>query len=702
MYLTLISCIAISGFGSHAFGSWKDRNSHYTWLRDALPYDLPGARVLTYGYDTRLSGSHSFQNLEDIASMFRVSLRVALGNRPPDRPLVFIAHSLGGLVLKQALIQMESGDAVDIRNFQSTYGILFFGVPNQGMDITSLLAMAGSQPNLSFLTMLSKDAGVLQGLIKKFQTVFSFKDSEIISLYETCASRTAKKDAAGRWSMSGDYAVLVDRFSAKSGRSWEDNRLFLQPVARNHSEMVKYSEYDDDVGIACDFLIRFAKAAPAVIRDRIDSLESAIASSHSNALTLAFRSQPMEKQAETEQLERPVKVEHTTRKPVKGIGKPSKEEKPIDGRQEGDNKTFVENQKRSGPSSPEISGNEDDLEMLADAGFAIEVAHSRARGLLWAARNGHISLTQHLLDRETPIEAKDEDGWTPLHWTAFTANKNLFRMLWSRGADSGAFTNDGNSTLHLLSLYSESHAKSFAEDYVGSASDRTVIGLQLLNHGIPVDVLNGQQETPLQCAVTCGLESMVVFLVSRKADMFSNHMGIRSLERAALSGHLGLVKTLVKGSKHTKLTPEGVLRSLASKSLEFSSGILIAETLLDAGVMIDAPDCSGKTALIMAVRGGYEPMTRLLLKKGANARAFDGNGDSALHYAARICSLPLVDLLLGAGADPLARNAKSILPLELVPRDQKYSQTARKLEEKMPLKYRNRLYKRVIIRNPWS
>ncbi len=122
MYLTLISCIAISGLGSHAFGSWKDRNSHYIWLRDALPYELPGARVLTYGYDTRLSGSHSFQNLEDVASKFRVSLRIALGNRPPDRPLVFIAHSLGGLVLKQALIQMESGDAVDIRNFRSTYG----------------------------------------------------------------------------------------------------------------------------------------------------------------------------------------------------------------------------------------------------------------------------------------------------------------------------------------------------------------------------------------------------------------------------------------------------------------------------------------------------------------------------------------------------------------------------------------------------
>lgn len=99
-----LDCIAISGLGSHAFGSWKDRDSHHMWLRDDLPLAIPGARVLTYGYDTRLADSNSFQNLEDVALTFRASLRTIFGNRPPDRPLVFIAHSLGGLVLKQALI----------------------------------------------------------------------------------------------------------------------------------------------------------------------------------------------------------------------------------------------------------------------------------------------------------------------------------------------------------------------------------------------------------------------------------------------------------------------------------------------------------------------------------------------------------------------------------------------------------------------
>lgn len=44
------------------------------WLRDSLPHDLPGIRVLIYGYDSHLAGSNSFQDLEAIASSFRTSI----------------------------------------------------------------------------------------------------------------------------------------------------------------------------------------------------------------------------------------------------------------------------------------------------------------------------------------------------------------------------------------------------------------------------------------------------------------------------------------------------------------------------------------------------------------------------------------------------------------------------------------------------
>jgi hypothetical protein len=61
-----ISVIAISGLGGHAFGSFKERGGPFMWLRDALPFDVPGARILVYGYDTQLIRSSSFQNLTDL------------------------------------------------------------------------------------------------------------------------------------------------------------------------------------------------------------------------------------------------------------------------------------------------------------------------------------------------------------------------------------------------------------------------------------------------------------------------------------------------------------------------------------------------------------------------------------------------------------------------------------------------------------
>lgn len=53
------SIIAVTGLAGHAFGSWKERNGEFMWLRDALPSALPTARIMTYGYDSKLQGSTS-------------------------------------------------------------------------------------------------------------------------------------------------------------------------------------------------------------------------------------------------------------------------------------------------------------------------------------------------------------------------------------------------------------------------------------------------------------------------------------------------------------------------------------------------------------------------------------------------------------------------------------------------------------------
>lgn len=68
--------VAISGLNGHAFGSFKDRGGSFMWLRDALPKDLPSARILIYGYDTKLLESESTQNMIDIGRKLERQLRL--------------------------------------------------------------------------------------------------------------------------------------------------------------------------------------------------------------------------------------------------------------------------------------------------------------------------------------------------------------------------------------------------------------------------------------------------------------------------------------------------------------------------------------------------------------------------------------------------------------------------------------------------
>jgi hypothetical protein len=86
---------------------------------------------------------------------------------------------------------MSAGDDSDAANLKATWGALFFGTPNQGMDIESLVAMVGDQPNRCLVESLGKGSEVLRDLLTNFNKIFASKDSEIISFYETQLSHQA-------------------------------------------------------------------------------------------------------------------------------------------------------------------------------------------------------------------------------------------------------------------------------------------------------------------------------------------------------------------------------------------------------------------------------------------------------------------------------------------------------------------------------
>ncbi|RFU77499.1 nacht and ankyrin domain containing [Trichoderma arundinaceum] len=264
----------VSGLGGHAFGSFKNRHGEHMWLRDALQNNItegdskPIARVMVYGYDSSLPQSNSFQNLEDLGPAFHSHLRRLAAT---FQPIIFIAHSLGGLIVKQVcahnirlnssltvrrvLIYLsKSKDEDDQKPMRSVYRIVFFGVPHSGMDIQSLISMVGDGPNRFLLESLgSTNSQVLSTQQREFLLALGGQgQSEIVCCYETLMSPTAKKDENGKWAMTGPAAILVSKLSATHCRPWEDGAQYICPINRTHSEILKFGpedhEYENALG----------------------------------------------------------------------------------------------------------------------------------------------------------------------------------------------------------------------------------------------------------------------------------------------------------------------------------------------------------------------------------------------------------------------------------------------------------------------
>lgn len=113
------------------------------WPQDLLPSTIPNARVLTYGYDTKIRHTFLGAVSQNTVSDHGWELLCALTDArrdSPSRPLLFVAHSLGGLVAKIALMKSKESEDVKPRQprlhhiMASTIGVFFFGTPHRGAD----------------------------------------------------------------------------------------------------------------------------------------------------------------------------------------------------------------------------------------------------------------------------------------------------------------------------------------------------------------------------------------------------------------------------------------------------------------------------------------------------------------------------------------------------------------------------------------
>ena len=114
-----------------------DRNP--LWLRDFLKDDFPDARIYSVGYNSKVAFNFGTGRLHSFARELLVNIqRTRETEDEKQRPILFVCHSMGGLVVKKALLVAHFPEVHYKNILDSTTAVLFLGTPHGGSDITAL------------------------------------------------------------------------------------------------------------------------------------------------------------------------------------------------------------------------------------------------------------------------------------------------------------------------------------------------------------------------------------------------------------------------------------------------------------------------------------------------------------------------------------------------------------------------------------
>ena len=97
-----IDIVAIHGLNGHYLNTWTDEKSKINWLKAFVPEIVPAARVMSFSYNSMLQFSKSTSDVVTFGQQLLECLNAERESmEESQRPIIFICHSLGGLVFKQ-------------------------------------------------------------------------------------------------------------------------------------------------------------------------------------------------------------------------------------------------------------------------------------------------------------------------------------------------------------------------------------------------------------------------------------------------------------------------------------------------------------------------------------------------------------------------------------------------------------------------
>ncbi|KAI0966346.1 WD40 repeat-like protein [Xylaria arbuscula] len=219
--------------GSRKTWSLDPTDSMTYWPKEWLPFEhgFRHARIHSFGYDSDWSKSAaSTLTVHDFALALLADLKHSQAiKRDGNTPIVFVAHSMGGLVIKKAYLLATRNEAY--KEISSRiHSMYFLGTPHRGSDSATYLKLYLSLPLLvgakSFVKELMPDSQTVHDINYEFR--YSCAHLKLFSFFES-------QPTAG--------IMIVEKQSAVIGLPNEEE----QYLPANHRHLCKFKN-DQDPG----------------------------------------------------------------------------------------------------------------------------------------------------------------------------------------------------------------------------------------------------------------------------------------------------------------------------------------------------------------------------------------------------------------------------------------------------------------------
>lgn len=181
----------------NAYTTWLHKETKIYWPSALLKQDIPDARILSFGYDADFIGFWnpvSNSRLSNHAeNMVGGLVRKRGRTNTQKRKILFVAHSLGGLVVEHAITHSRNTAETFLRQIEeNTIGIAFLGVPHYGADLASWgrfgtrIVNVLRRANKDIIGVLEPGSEMLRITEKTFRNILSLRKDEGLEISITC------------------------------------------------------------------------------------------------------------------------------------------------------------------------------------------------------------------------------------------------------------------------------------------------------------------------------------------------------------------------------------------------------------------------------------------------------------------------------------------------------------------------------------